>query len=91
MAHHESNEHLTPEQRHFNDCIRRGDDFFRITLFRYARDWYRKALEINPNNESACEKFAQSEASLNAKNKTVYTVLAVIAVLLVVVFITKLL
>jgi hypothetical protein len=51
MAHqHEDNENLSPQEIKFNDCIRRGDDFIKISQYAYAKECYLEALELHFND-----------------------------------------
>jgi hypothetical protein len=83
MAHHEDTSHLSKEELEFRDYIKRGDDFMTIQIYRSAKEWYQKALEMNFDNEVVKLKLKECNAKLKTESHTIITVLVVAAVVVV--------
>lgn len=87
--HHEDNEHLSPEEIKFNDCIRRGDDLFNIHQYMASREHYNEALEMHFNDKLVNEKLALVTNKKGFETKTVLIILAVAVVIIAAVWIYK--
>jgi len=67
MAHHPSETTMSAAEGKFIDLIQHGDDFYKIELWAPAKNWYKKALELNFETEkvkrkiAACDKFLANE------------------------------
>ena len=48
-------------EHEYNDYIEHGDDFFKIELWRPARNWYKKALALNIEPERVKHKIAECD------------------------------
>ena len=70
-------------ERDFRDLMQRGDDFFKIELFRPAKAWYKRALEMNIETETVQQKISECNRLLAYEMK-VFRILGVVASLLVV-------
>ena len=70
----------------FNEFMQRGDDFFKIELLRQAITWYRKAFEINNENEKVKLRISECERLLAYENKVVFILLLLTVVLLLIYF-----
>jgi len=90
MSNHEGNTNLSPSEIKFNDLIKRGDDLKNIKQYRYAKDWYERALNLNVNNKIACEKLLEVNESQKSTNKNILIVLAVAAAVIGLVYILNL-
>lgn len=86
MAHNNSTAPSSAAGDFFNECMSRGDDFFKIQLLRQAKSWYSKALAMNTENETVRQKVAEVERLLAYENKVV-AILGIITAVLVVAFI----
>ena len=82
MAHHEEHIPATPEEAQFYDCLKNGDDFMKIEIYRLARFWYRKALETGIQTEMIRQKLAELEEKSRFERKVI-AVLGIIAVFIV--------
>jgi len=51
MAHNTLSTKTNIAERDFNDYVQRGHDFFKIELFRPAKSWYNKALQLREQEE----------------------------------------
>lgn len=87
--HHEDNEHLSPEEIKFNDCIRRGDDLFNIHQYMASREFYNEALEMHFNDKLVNEKLELVTKNKSFETKTVIKILAVAAVIIAAVWIYR--
>lgn len=76
------------EEKKYNDFVRRGDDFFRIELFKSAKEMYEQALLLKPDDESTITKKADCERLIRRDTKRVLIVLPfiIIAVATVIMF-----
>lgn len=79
MAHHEVNTSQNPEQQLFQDYMMRGDDFFKIEIFRSARNWYEKALTMKMDEEKVKQRIEECNRQL-AYEKKIFTVLGIIGI-----------
>lgn len=87
MSHHnDDNEHLGPQEIKFNDLIKRGDDLFNISIYRYAKDWYARALELHVNDKLAEQKLFELNAKQKDESKKILSILAVAIVIIGVVW-----
>ena len=76
MAHEEVNEViLTKEEKIYNDLIRRGDDFFKIELFKSARGMFEEAMKYKPNDEATKSKIAECRRLVRRDTKRVIAIL----------------
>jgi hypothetical protein len=79
MAHHTSELPLSREERIFNENMQRGDDFFKIEIFRSSKAWYQKALEMNMNKAFIQERIKECDRLLKYEKK-VFSILGVVAI-----------
>jgi hypothetical protein len=79
MAHHETNENLSPEEKKFYDLINHGDDFIKIQIYRNARECYSSALITNVNNELATAKLAECNGLIKSESKIIIAIVSVLA------------
>ncbi len=82
MAHHEEHIPATPEEAIFYDCLKNGDDFMKIEIYRLARFWYRKALETGIRTEMISEKLAGLEEKSRFERKVI-AILGIIAAIII--------
>lgn len=83
MAHQEVSSDQNPQEQLFREYLLRGDDFFKIEIFRSARSWYEKALAIKTNEEKVKQKIAACNDQL-AYEKKIFLILGIIAVVVIV-------
>ena len=81
MEHNDSDHLLSKEELHFNDFIRRGDDFMKINIYRNARECYNQALEIHFNDTLVNEKIYDCVKKIKSESKIIYTILIVAALI----------
>jgi Tfp pilus assembly protein PilF len=83
------NQALTPEEKQFNQCLATGDDFIKIEIFRSAAAYYKRAIEIRPDDPEASQKLAETNEKIKKENRAIYTIVAVfvVAVILAVVLV----
>jgi hypothetical protein len=67
---------LSPEERSFRELMNRGDDFFKIEIFRSAKAWYSRALALNIHQEQARERIEECERLLSYERK-VFAILGI--------------
>jgi len=82
MIDHSPETSLSPDERNFIDLMQNGDDFFKIELFRPAKNCYRKALGLNFETEKVRQKIAECDRLLAFEIK-VFRILAVIIAVIV--------
>lgn len=88
MAHHESNENLSPVELEFRDVLRHADDFMKIELLRPAKKWYQKALTYNIDKEKIEGKIGECDKKLKFERKIIAVVvtIAVLAIVAAIIF-----
>lgn len=88
MAHDESSEHLTSEQKKFNFYMTRGEDFLRIDIYRNARKYFQMALDMGMDNEKVQERLDLCTQMIKKERKSFIglgiAVCIIIAVVLVI-------
>lgn len=82
MGHHSSETTMSHTETVFMDLMRHGDDFLKIELFRPAKAWYKKALELNIQTENVKQKIAECDRLLAYEVKVI-KIIAVVASLIV--------
>jgi hypothetical protein len=82
MEHHDTNENISKEQIMFNDYIRRGDDFVKISIYRNALEWYEKALQTGINDELVKGKINECKRKIKHDNMIIW-ILVVVAIIVV--------
>ncbi|MCX6230564.1 MAG: hypothetical protein NTZ33_03375 [Bacteroidetes bacterium] len=80
MAHLETDQNLSPEEKNFFDLISHGENFMKIQIYRNARECYEAALKMNVNNELAGAKLADCNAKIKSESKIIIAIVAVLAV-----------
>jgi hypothetical protein len=81
MAAKHEEPNLTPEEKHFRDCMITGDDFTKIEIYRSAASWYKKALDLKPGDEEALNRLVAIQGKIRKENIAIYTIVAVFAVI----------
>ena len=79
MAHHEPEKQLSREEQIFAENMQRGDDFFKIEIFRSAKAWYQKALDMDMNQVYVKERIGECDRLLKYEKK-VFNILRIVAV-----------
>ena len=80
MAHHQTETTLSTAESEFIDYMQRGDDFFKIQLLRPAKNWYKRALEMNIRTEDVKQKIAECDRELAFELKVIKILAVVVAV-----------
>jgi hypothetical protein len=73
-----------PAQREFMDLMQHGDDFFKIELWRPAKNWYKKALDLNIESERVAQKIAECDKSLIFEVKVIRILASIAAVVVLI-------
>ncbi len=90
MSHHsENSDHLSPQEIKFNDLIKRGDDLFNISIYRYAKDWYLRALELHVNDKLINQKLSEIASKQKSTTTKVIIILAIAVVIVGIVWVYK--
>jgi hypothetical protein len=66
-------------QRDFEDDVQHGDDFFKIELWRPAKAWYKKALELGIDSERIKRKIAECDRGIAFELKVIWILVAITA------------
>jgi hypothetical protein len=82
MGYHDDHTPETPEEAKFYECLKNGDDFMKIEIYRLARYWYLKALETGIQTDLISQKLAVLEKASRFERKVI-AILAVLAVFIV--------
>jgi hypothetical protein len=90
MANNETeNLNISPEEKEYNDLIRRGDDFFKIDLFKSAKEMYEKVLLIKPDDPDTVSKISECKRLIKRDTKRVLIVLPFILIAVITVIWVK--
>lgn len=90
MTHqNDDNESLSPQEIKFNDLIKRGDDLFNISIYRYAKDWYLRALELHVNDKLINQKLSEIASKQKSTTTKVIIILAIAVVIVGIVWVYK--
>lgn len=81
MEAHISKTKLSRVESEFMDYMDHGDDFFKIELWRPARNWYKKALELNADDEKVGQKIAECDRMQAFEVKVIRRIVAIAAIL----------
>jgi hypothetical protein len=87
--HHEDNENLSPQEIKFNDCIRRGNDFIKISQYASAKECYQEALELHFNDNVVNNLIEDTIQKQKYARHTVIKILAVAVLIITAVWIYK--
>ncbi len=66
------------KEREFMDFVQHGDDFFKIELWRPARAWYKRALELNIETEKLKNKIAECDRLQAYEVKVIWTLVVIV-------------
>lgn len=85
MSHHDTEEHLSPEEKKFRDCVELGDNFMKIEIFYLADRWYKQAVQLHPDDLEVRQKWEESRRLHKLENKAIYAVVAAMAFIVLIV------
>jgi len=71
-----------PEDRLFLEYLMKGDDFFKIEIYWQAVGWYKKAVELRPDNEEARQKLRECVAKKKEESKAIVYILITAVVII---------
>lgn len=86
MAHFASETNLSTAESKFIDLMQHGDDFYKIELWGPAKNWYKKALELNFETEKVKQKIDECDKLLAFEHKVRMMLVAIAVALLVLVY-----
>jgi hypothetical protein len=66
---------ITPQE--FRDFMQRGDDFYKIELWRPAKAWYRRALEYNIEPDKVRKQIAACDRLIAYEVKVIWIIFAI--------------
>jgi hypothetical protein len=89
MDHNQNNQSLSPEDKKFREYISRGDDFIRIEIFRNALLWYKRALELKPDDPVARQKVNDTKKKIHGESRVIITLVIVAVVVVAVVLVVR--
>lgn len=82
-------ENLSPEEKKYNDYMRRGDDFYRIELFKSAKEMYLEALKYLPEDDNAKTKADDCRRLIKRDMKRILVILPILIILVMLVICAK--
>ncbi|MEI6574725.1 MAG: hypothetical protein WCO63_00940 [Bacteroidota bacterium] len=86
MAHDHSNETLSPEEKIHQDLESRGDDYFKIELWRWALHYYLLAKETGLHADQVQHKTEMTRAKIKYETRAIIIILCVAVVLTTVIW-----
>ena len=69
--------------------MRRGDDFFRIELFKSAKEMYEEALKYKKNDEATQMKIGECKRLIKRDTRRIITVLPFLIIIVVTYYIVN--
>lgn len=81
MASQNNEQTLSPEERLFQEYLTRGDDFCKIGIYRHAVSWYRKAVELRPDDPDAIKRLQECGSKIKDETRTILIIMAVAAII----------
>jgi len=86
MAHDHSTEHLSPEEKIHSDLVSRGDDYFKIELWRWALHYYLLAKETGLHADEVQHKIEMTQRKIKYETRAIIIILSVAVVLTAVIY-----
>lgn len=87
MAHDNDNDNLSPEEKIHQDLINRGDDYFKIELWRWALHYYKQAKETGLHTDLVQHKIEMTQAKIMRETRAIIAIVCVVIVLVTVIWI----
>jgi len=84
MAHVVSNTDQSPEERLYLDYTRKAEDFMKIEIYRSAKEWYTRALELKINDDQIRAKLDSCNRLIQQEKKRILIIVSVIAIVTIV-------
>jgi hypothetical protein len=81
MAHHSEEPLPNKEERMYTDFMMHGDDFDKIEIYRAAKKWYLKALDLNIHNAEVQQKIDTCNTNIKSEIGTI-NIIAILSVLI---------
>jgi hypothetical protein len=82
MSHAETTAGMSKEEIHFRRFMQMGDDFLKIQIYRNAREWYQKALELNMETEQVKQKIADCNEKIQKEKKVIIYIVIIAAIII---------
>lgn len=79
----------TQEEKKFEECLKNGDDFFKIEIYRLAKEWYKRALETGIKPEVVNARLKDLNKKIASERKTIFILMGIAAVIILSVVIIK--
>jgi hypothetical protein len=77
MGHDHDAAILSPEEKIHKDLVNRGDDYFKIELWRWALHYYRLASERGLHQDEVQHKIEMTQAKIKSETRIVIAILCV--------------
>ena len=91
MAHHIDTSTLTPEEKAYQEYMTQAESFMKIEIFRSARNWYNKALELNLHNDEVKEKLSICKKVLKKESRNIIAIVVIACLVIISVILYKVL
>jgi len=85
MSHHDIEDHLSPEEKKFRECVELGDNFMKIEIYYLADRWYERAVQLRPDDILLRQKWDECHRLHRLENKTIYAVVTAMALIVLIV------
>jgi hypothetical protein len=80
MTNTPDNTDQSPKERRYLDYMEKGDDFMKISIYRSAKEWYSRALELNFNNGLVQSKLENCNMLIQDEKKKIIVIVSIIAI-----------
>lgn len=85
MSHYDADEHLSPGEKKFRECVELGDNFMKIEIYYLADRWYERAVQLKPDDMIVRQKWDECHRLHRLENKAIYAVVGAMALIVLVV------
>jgi hypothetical protein len=80
MAHVVSKTDHSPEENLYLGYIQKADDFMKIEIYRSAKEWYTRALELKKNDDLIRAKLDKCNTLIQQEKRRILIIVSVIAI-----------
>jgi len=87
MVHIETNQNLSQEEKLFQEHLQSAYDFSKIEIYKMARRYYEKALEIKPNDSDTLKLLHEIESLQKIELRKISLIAIAIAIITAVIVI----
>ena len=73
---------LSSEEERYLDYMQKGDDLMKIEIYRAAKEWFTKALQLNYNQELVQRKLDNCNRLIRYEKKIILIIVSGLAIII---------